>query len=566
MISLNEYNIQEAFASIEEELIKSMMRNMKRHRVEEVAEDMEWTMWQAEQLKALEQYKKNNQKVFKKQFSNMNNSIEGLINQARQQGNMDQEIEILKAIKSGFKHSRTLSKNTKTIAEFFKLNDRKLEALVKATKQDLQKAETAMLRMANDQYRKIIFNAQVYANTGTATYEQAVDMASKDFLTSGINCIEYKNGARINIASYAKMALQTASKRAYLTGEGEKRKEWGISTVIMNKRGAACPKCLPFVGKILIDDVWSGGKASDGPYPLMSSAIAKGLYHPNCKDSHTTYFESISTPPKAITQADLNRLTTKYRDEQQQKYAERMVQKYKTLKEGSLDSDNVKKYDTKVQEWKNKIGLIQSDKSKNLTSLFNSDIINVKEIKNSEELEKLFRNQQDTFLNLLTEDQKDAIEAYTSVGASKCNGYLRNPKAHTSLDMSSITDMIKQLDDAINKFYLPESIKTYRAVDGAVAFPDIIDLSELIGKDYIDVGFMSTTPLVDTVHDYANMWDCNTIFEINLNKGKGKGAYINELSLFKDEEYEFLLKRDSKFIIQEVDTSGEFTVIRMVEK
>ena len=65
----------------------------------------------------------------------------------------------------------------------------------------------------------------------------------------------------------------------------------------MNKRGNPCPKCLPFVGKILIDDVWSGGSSEDGSYPLMSSAMAAGLYHPNCKDNHTTYFPGISTPP-----------------------------------------------------------------------------------------------------------------------------------------------------------------------------------------------------------------------------------------------------------------------------
>lgn len=46
---------------------------------------------------------------------------------------------------------------------------------------------------------------------------------------------------------------------AYLQGEGEKRQEWGVTTVIMAKRGNPCPKCLPFVGKVLIDDVWSGG-------------------------------------------------------------------------------------------------------------------------------------------------------------------------------------------------------------------------------------------------------------------------------------------------------------------
>ena len=118
----------------------------------------------------------------------------------------------------------------------------------------MEKAEVAVLRMADDQYRRVIYNAQVYANTGAGTYEKAVDMATKDFLSAGLNCIEYKNGARHTLADYADMAIRTASKRAYLQGEGEKRQEWGIHTVIVNKRGNPCPKCLPFCGKVLIDD------------------------------------------------------------------------------------------------------------------------------------------------------------------------------------------------------------------------------------------------------------------------------------------------------------------------
>lgn len=101
-------------------------------------------------------------------------------------------------------------------AEFFKVNDRKLDALIQATTADMQKAEAAVLRMANDQYRKIIYNAQVYANTGAGTYEKAVDMATKDFLSAGLNCVEYANGARHTLSDYADMAIRTASKRAYL--------------------------------------------------------------------------------------------------------------------------------------------------------------------------------------------------------------------------------------------------------------------------------------------------------------------------------------------------------------
>ena len=77
---------------------------------------------------------------------------------------------------------------------------------------DMKKAETAVLRMANDQYRKVIFNAQVYANTGAGTYEKAVDMATKDFLSAGLNCVEYVNGARHTLADYADMAIRTACK------------------------------------------------------------------------------------------------------------------------------------------------------------------------------------------------------------------------------------------------------------------------------------------------------------------------------------------------------------------
>lgn len=273
-----EYDIGKAFAKIEDELINSMIRNMKLHRAEETKEGYNWAQWQALQLDALEKYKRENAERFGKQFSALNGRIIEILNAAVHRGGMEQEQKILQAIRKGFTAVKTTDVAS---AQFFRLNERKLEALIRATTRDMQKAETAVLRMANDQYRQTIFDAQVYANTGAGTYEKAVDMATKDFIAAGLNCVQYRNGARHTLSDYAGMALRTASKRAYLQGEGVKRKEWGISTVIVNKRGNACPLCLPFVGKVFIDDVWSGGKPSDGDYPLLSEAVAAGLYHPN---------------------------------------------------------------------------------------------------------------------------------------------------------------------------------------------------------------------------------------------------------------------------------------------
>ena len=357
----DEYDLAEAFRRIENELIASMIRNMDRHRAEETKEGYNWSMWQAEQLKALEKYKRKNWKKYQKQFKSINSQIEQLIRQARLKGGMKQELKILQVIRKGWKTHGTngTPAHDAMTAEFFRQNDRKLDALVEATMHDMEVAETAVLRKANDDYRKAIFNAQVYANSGAGTYEKAVDMATKDMLSRGLNCVMYANGARHTLADYADMAIRTASKRAYLQGEGEKRQEWGIATVIMAKRGNPCPKCLPFVGKVLIDDVWSGG-SKDGVdpetgkrYPLMSYAISKGLYHPRCKDSHTTYFPGISTADDTWTKEELENVGLQSQQEARQQYAKRQEEKYGRLTEYSLDQENKRVYKGKKEMWKN---------------------------------------------------------------------------------------------------------------------------------------------------------------------------------------------------------------------
>ena len=191
---MNEYDIADAFRAIENELIASMIRNMDHHRAEETKEGYKWSMWQAEQLKALEKYKRDNQKRYRNRFRDINGQITLLIQQARQEGGMQQEIRILQAVKRGWKvhgTNRTPSPKAMT-AEFFKMNDRKLEALIKATVDDMEKAETAILRKAEDDYRKAIFDAQVYANTGAGTYEKAVDMAARDMSVSYTHLDVYK--------------------------------------------------------------------------------------------------------------------------------------------------------------------------------------------------------------------------------------------------------------------------------------------------------------------------------------------------------------------------------------
>lgn len=355
------YDITRAFERIERELISSMVRNMKRHRVEEIDKDIQWTQWQVLQLQGLDEYKRKYSKKYKKQFRTINAQLEAALIAAKEQGDMDAEIAILNALRKGW---RAPNGGPKMDAQFFRLNERKMDALVRSVTHDMEKAEHAVLRFAEDHYRRIIFDAQVYANSGAGTYEKAIDMATDDFLSKGINCIQYANGARVGIAAYVDMAIRTASKRAYLMGEGAKRAEWGVHTVIMNKRTNACPKCMPFEGKVLIDDVWSGGSADEGPYPLMSNAIAAGLYHPNCKDIHTTYFPGVSTPPEdKFTKQELADVEERERLENKKSYVKRQAEKCGRLADYSLDKEKQQKYREREGDWERQIpGLNQAIK------------------------------------------------------------------------------------------------------------------------------------------------------------------------------------------------------------
>nr|UVY31493.1 MAG: minor capsid protein 2 [Bacteriophage sp.] len=376
-----DYDISKAFEKIENELISSMIRNFKNHRVEEDKNNFCWTQWQAEQLKSLEEYRKHNAKKFGKRFKTINGKVEEMIRTAKADGNASQEAEILEAVKDGFKAPKKPSAHS--TAEFFKVNDRKLDALIKSTTDDLKRAETAVLRMSNDKYRKAIFNAQVAMNTGAVTYEKAVDMACKDMLNAGLNCVEYKNGARHTLSDYADMAVKTANKRAYLRGEGEKRAEWGVSLVVVNSRQGGCPDCAKYIGKVFIDDVYSNGKKSDGNYPLLSTAIKNGLFHPRCKDSTSTYYPELDDLDAPLSEDEIKELDRQRGIEERQQYAQRQAERFDRRAEYSLDKDNKRIAQTRADEWHDRANTLEekvkqfslkTDEQKYYRPVFEEDI------------------------------------------------------------------------------------------------------------------------------------------------------------------------------------------------
>jgi len=205
----NNYDIKQVMEEIEQDLIVRMKRTLWSHKEDEKAKGFDWPQWQAMKLKQLQEYKEANKQIFNEKAKPLDRYLYNHIKQQFREGASRTNKD---AIKKGI----IKKEDSQLSGSFFGLNHRKLDALIKSTKKDMSDVKYATLRMANDKYRQIIFKAQVYANSGAGTVKQAIDMATKDFLAKGFNCIEYKDGSRHNIADYCDMAIRTANKRANL--------------------------------------------------------------------------------------------------------------------------------------------------------------------------------------------------------------------------------------------------------------------------------------------------------------------------------------------------------------
>ena len=279
---MDEYDIAKLYQEMELELIASLKRNLLRHELKEIEENMEYPQWQALKLRDIQRIKRENQDIIGKYTSNIPKDVKKIIKEEYKQGKKE-AIDLFNDVNRG---KRRLNES------FFKTNNKKVKAMIDEINGTFKEAEKAIFRMTNDVYRKTIFKAGFYLSHGAVNLKQAINIAMKDFAKRGINCIEYKDGRRVNIADYARMAVRTASQRARLMAEGDFRKRLKRTLVKITKHGTSCKYCKVYEQQILVDDVYSGG-VPDGKHELLSSAMSKGLFHPNCRHKAPTYYEEL---------------------------------------------------------------------------------------------------------------------------------------------------------------------------------------------------------------------------------------------------------------------------------
>lgn len=157
------------------------------------------------------------------------------------------------------------------------------------------------------------------------------------------------NGAHLELSSYVEGVTRETSQQALLMGESVVANAAGQHLVRISSHQSCCPKCQPYQGQILIDDVFADGKP-DGVHELLSTAIANGLFHWNCRHKKTIWIPGKTTEQEQHKQYDDKKVAKNYEIEQAQRALEREIRKQKNIASTSLDPNTASKAQARQAE------------------------------------------------------------------------------------------------------------------------------------------------------------------------------------------------------------------------
>ena len=363
-------DIARIFEEIELRLIASLKRNLSRHKAEEEKEGFEWSAWQAEKLNNIDNFRKENAQIADKYVDVIDDETRQLMTDQFHEGEHTAEQSVIDVSESGVNVPDVPAQPQPPEAptaipddHFFGVNKPKMDKLMEDVTTLEKTALTAAVRNMDDVYRTTLNKVQLMMGTGSITLNEAIDLATRDFLDKGINCIVYADGRRVNIADYVRMALHTTSTRATLQGAAKRFAELGYDTVLISQYGGCSETCEPYQGKVYIDDVftiWNGERSGDFGksnycdkwFMLLSVAIRGGLFHPNCRHTMGQYIEGLTKIPQSIP---AEKIREQRALEEKQRAMERKIRALKRKVEGTQDEKKVKEYKRKLREEQGKL-------------------------------------------------------------------------------------------------------------------------------------------------------------------------------------------------------------------
>lgn len=187
------------------------------------------------------------------------------------------------------------------------------------------------------------------------------------------------------------------------------------------------------------------------------------------------------------------------------------------------------------------------------------------EYKTIEALDRNLDSERKSFESKLDEREEKNFTEYTDKKvAEKINSELwKNYKTGEPISEDT-REREKIINNAINKFNLKKGIITYRAEHMSNILKGR-SLDEIIGTEYPYPALLSTTPHENTGKKFAKKQNKDALIEFRVKPGRGKYAYIKDLSIEKGEENELLFRSGLKFKIVDYEYVENADGVKMLK-
>jgi len=222
---------------------------------------------------------------------------------------------------------------------FTTTHQRAVQALLASSLDSLEQSNLMILRKSQDIYRSVIAEASEQVLTGARTRTEAAQDALNRFANRGVTAFVDNAGRSWEMATYAEMAVRSATGQAAVQGHFDRLQANNRDLVIVSDSPEECPLCRPWEGKVL------SISGEDPERPSVQEARDAGLWHPNCTHSAGLYVPGLTRPLEGRDNP------AGYEQRQEQRYNERQIRKWKRREAVAITDNARAKAKRKVREW-----------------------------------------------------------------------------------------------------------------------------------------------------------------------------------------------------------------------
>ena len=452
--------------------------------------------------------------------------------------------------------------------------ERLVNSTVNGCVEIVNRQNVALIDNQTDVWYEVSMQAVSETSLATKSMQDIIADAVESLMSAHIQTVDYKSGVHTSIDAAIRRHIVTQVNQNYQRMTELRAKEYDWDLFMCSAHPASRPEHYDFQGEVYskgqhIGETVDGHKILD--YDEMQIGTVTGIYGANCRHYTTVYIPGLSQVQKPPYDAEENE--KRYELTQKQRYYERQIRQTKAdiygLQKAGADDTAARlrlgQQQTRIRNFCNENGLTRRYDLERAYGIGDQPrALAGKHVRNTVQPPVSFASGQaansyfEDDSNLLKKRDwySESFKAWTTnEGFRAINSYARTGKRGVVEILGSDIPVEKvsgYIDGFIGTRELKDDIVVYRVMSRE-SFEKRFKDGKYTDKGYtatsavfssIEGGFMDGTP-------ETSVW-----LEITVPKGKGRGAYINEASEYKDAEFEYIIKRDSVF-----DVSGSRTEV-----